>query len=511
MTDRSPAFDIHAEPARGALPDPGVFSLPGMERMRRLRAGSAMRPRLSHLIGWEIGHTGAGTVSATIPTSPWLVWDNGDVNLVIAPAATLEAACLGATAPGFDVRLTTFSHQRCRPVLAHSGPLIIRARATHVGRHQIHAEVSVEDTRARPVLFGSGSALQLPLERPPPPPSSAEIEIPAYRTPDPHARPAPSFSGFTPEVFMRRAGLDVMREVQERGGSPIVNFLGVRFTGVALGRIEAALDPSPWFAAQSPEISGGVLASLLSALCAGAGVTLSEPGSIVGIVSSSVTLLRAVGLDVGTVTVVGRAVAHDCDRLFTASSEATLADGTLVGLGAITGRFLDARPRSSKPAPQRVLTTVVFTDIVDSTSHASRIGDARWQELLADHHAMARRQLSVFGGSEIKNTGDGFLATFESPARALEWARAIRDGVASLGIAIRAGVHTGECEMDGGDLSGVAVNAAARVMAIAGDGQVWASSIVQQLTSGAGLRFEERGTHKLKGLEGLWSLVELVN
>jgi len=148
-----------------------------MERMRRYRTAAVIRPRLSHLIGWEIGHTGAGTVSATFPTSPWLVWANGDVDLVIAPAATLEAACFGAAAPGFDVRLATFSHQRCRPVLADSGPLIVRARTTHVGRHQIHAEVSVEDTLARPVLFGSGSALQLQLDPPPPPPTVEAIEV----------------------------------------------------------------------------------------------------------------------------------------------------------------------------------------------------------------------------------------------------------------------------------------------------------------------------------------------
>jgi class 3 adenylate cyclase len=510
MTGRSVPFDIHGESARGGLPDPGVFSLPGMERLRRVRAGSVARPRLSHLIGWEIGHTAAGTVSATVPTSPWLVWANGEVDLVIATAATLEAACFSAASPGFDVRLTTFSHQRCRPVLANSGPLIIRARATHVGRHQIHAEVSVVDTRARPVLFGSGSALQVELDPPPPAPGGGPIDVPAYRTPDPHARPAPGYAGFTPDVFMRRAGLDVMREVVDGDRSPITDFLSAHFTGVAFGEVSLAIEPSPWFTVQAPAVCGGVLATLLSSVAGGSAVTLSQPGSIVGSVSSNATLLRGVGLDAGTVTVAGRAVAHDSDQLFTATSEATLADGTLVGLGGLTGRFLDARPRSSAPATQRVLTTVVFTDIVRSTSHASRLGDARWQELLADHHAMARRLLRAFGGSEIATTGDGFLATFDSPARALEWAATMRDGVAALGLAIRAGVHTGECEMDGDDVSGVAVNAAARVVAKAGDGEVWASSVVQQLTAGAGLRFEERGTHELKGFDGPWSLVELV-
>jgi class 3 adenylate cyclase len=187
-----------------------------------------------------------------------------------------------------------------------------------------------------------------------------------------------------------------------------------------------------------------------------------------------------------------------------------VGDGDVVGLGSVTGRFLDARPRSPAPAPQRVLTTVVFTDIVSSTARASRLGDARWQQLLADHDAMARRQLRAFGGSEVSTTGDGFLATFDSPARALEWARAVRDGVGPLGLAIRAGVHTGEVESVGVDVTGIAVNVAARVMASAGPGEVWASDIVRQLTAGAGLAFTERGTHRLRGVDGSWPLVELV-
>ena len=217
MTGRSLAFDIHAEPPRGGLPDPGVFSLPGWSGAS-LRTGSVTARRLSHLIGWEIGHTGAGTVSAT--SRPHRGWygPTGTADLVIAPAATLEAACFGAASPGFDVRLVTFSHQRCRPVLANSGPLIIRARATHVGAtpDPRRGERRGHPRPPRPLRlrFGpegrAGPAATTGRRRGP-------IDVPDYRTPEPHARPAPRYAGFTPEVFVRRAGLDVYAE-RARGG-----------------------------------------------------------------------------------------------------------------------------------------------------------------------------------------------------------------------------------------------------------------------------------------------------
>jgi class 3 adenylate cyclase len=154
----------------------------------------------------------------------------------------------------------------------------------------------------------------------------------------------------------------------------------------------------------------------------------------------------------------------------------------------------------------RVLATVMFTDIVDSTRRASELGDRRWRELLDDHDAMARRQLERFRGREIKTTGDGFLATFDGPARAVRCACAIRDGAAKLGIEIRAGIHTGETEGRGDDISGIAVHTAARVMAAAGAQEVLVSSVIPPLVAGSGLVFVDRGEHTLKGVPGDWRL-----
>jgi pimeloyl-ACP methyl ester carboxylesterase len=158
------------------------------------------------------------------------------------------------------------------------------------------------------------------------------------------------------------------------------------------------------------------------------------------------------------------------------------------------------------PEPDRVLATVLFTDIVGSTERAATVGDRRWQELLDAHHAAVRRELERFRGREIDNAGDGFLATFDGPARAIRCAQAVRDGVATLGLAIRAGLHTGECEMRGEAVAGIAVHVGARVAALAGSGEVLVSSTVKDLVAGSGIEFEDRGVHELKGIPGEWRL-----
>jgi class 3 adenylate cyclase len=153
-------------------------------------------------------------------------------------------------------------------------------------------------------------------------------------------------------------------------------------------------------------------------------------------------------------------------------------------------------------APDRVLATVLFTDIVRSTELATSLGDNRWRELLDLHHAAVRRELQRFRGREVNTAGDGFLAVFDGPARAIRAARAIIDGVAPLGLSIRAGVHTGEVEeLPNGDIRGIAVHLGARVASEADPGEVLISSSVRDLVAGSGLRFEDRGYHHLKGIE----------
>ncbi|MDQ4027866.1 MAG: adenylate/guanylate cyclase domain-containing protein, partial [Actinomycetota bacterium] len=158
------------------------------------------------------------------------------------------------------------------------------------------------------------------------------------------------------------------------------------------------------------------------------------------------------------------------------------------------------------PTPDRVLATVLFTDMVDSTARAAHIGDQSWRDLLERHNTLIRNNLDRFRGHEIRSIGDGFLATFDGPARAARCAQAICVEVRRLGLEVRAGLHTGEIELVGDDVRGLAVHIGARVMAVARPGEVLASSTVKDLVFGSGIEFEERGTHVLKGVPGEWRL-----
>jgi pimeloyl-ACP methyl ester carboxylesterase len=160
--------------------------------------------------------------------------------------------------------------------------------------------------------------------------------------------------------------------------------------------------------------------------------------------------------------------------------------------------------------PDRVLATVLFTDIVGSTKRAVELGDRRWRALLGAHEAIVRRELERFRGVEVDTAGDSFLATFDGPARAIRCALAIRDGVHSIGLTIRAGLHTGECEVHGSNIAGIAVHTGARVGAMAGPDEVLVSSTVKDLVAGSGIEFEDRDVHELKGVPGSWRIFAVV-
>jgi class 3 adenylate cyclase/pimeloyl-ACP methyl ester carboxylesterase len=156
------------------------------------------------------------------------------------------------------------------------------------------------------------------------------------------------------------------------------------------------------------------------------------------------------------------------------------------------------------PGQERVLAAVLFTDIVGSTDTAARMGDRDWRDLLERHHRILRVSIQRLGGREVHTAGDGFLATFDSPRRAIECALAAEEAVRAIGVEIRAGVHTGEIELSQGDVQGIAVHIGARISALAGAGEVFVSSTVKDLVAGSGIQFEDRGAHQLKGVPGEW-------
>jgi class 3 adenylate cyclase len=162
--------------------------------------------------------------------------------------------------------------------------------------------------------------------------------------------------------------------------------------------------------------------------------------------------------------------------------------------------------RRQELEPDRMLATVMFTDIVDSTRRAAQVGDSAWRELLGQHDRLVRRALERHRGREVKTTGDGFLATFDGPARAIHCAASVADAVRSLGLELRAGLHTGECEVMDGDVGGLAVHIASRVMGCAAPGEVLVSGTVKDLVVGSGIRFQDRGSRELKGVPGEWRI-----
>jgi class 3 adenylate cyclase len=197
------------------------------------------------------------------------------------------------------------------------------------------------------------------------------------------------------------------------------------------------------------------------------------------------------------------------------TGDVSLVAADLVGLnGEVVG--LDQSAEAVEKAtpvrePDRALSTVLFTDIVSSTEQAARLGDREWTQLLNDHDVIVARELDLHRGRKVNPTGDGILATFDGPARAVRCAQAIIESVRPLGIEVRAGLHTGEVELRGDDIGGIAVHIGQRVSAKAGPGEVLVSRTVTDLVAGSGLHFEERGEHELKGVPGKWAIYAVVS
>jgi class 3 adenylate cyclase len=173
----------------------------------------------------------------------------------------------------------------------------------------------------------------------------------------------------------------------------------------------------------------------------------------------------------------------------------------------VVEEFLTGRAHRSNVPVDRVLKTILFTDIVSSTQRAAELGDRRWKSVLDTHDAATRGCLARFRGEEVKTTGDGFLAAFDGPGRAIECARMISERAGTVGLEVRAGLHTGECEVRGDDLAGIAVHIGSRVASLAGPGEVLVTSTVRDLVAGSGIEFADRGHHELKGVPGEWQIL----
>ena len=505
---------IDDEPVRGSIPPAWFGALSGTDRIRAFSQGMLPMPPFCRLQGMRAAHVGPGSGTWTMPASARLQLESAAGVLEIS--AFIETALAGVTMtaapPGVTVVPRTLAINFFRPNRPQAGNLLARGRVVNTSSFFAFTEVEVEDPEGRHIAHAAGQSEIRAIEPPPPPPPSRllPVEAPVYATPDPHLRSL-SRQPTPPDEWQRHGGLAIMRgHVDGAYVMPFADLYGIRFLEVDEGRVVTALPASEWFGRFSRSVAPGVLAALAGTTAWSAGLSLLQPGdSLIGLDQIS-RFYRDVPVDGRSLRAEARVVVPGRD-VWTGETSVYDADGALVASQTANGAVIEwsRRQRRPKAETKRILATLLFIDIVGSTDHANRLGDMRWRQLLDEHRTAVRREIVRSEGIEIDTAGDGFFVRFESPARAIECARAVCTAVKRLDIDVRAGIHIGECETHGRDLSGIAVHIAARVQGAAAPGEILVSSTVRDLAAGSGLRFEDRGEHTLKGVSDTWRLYAL--
>ena len=477
--------------------------------MRAFQRGLVLPSPVNHLVGARLTQAGSGTAAISLPLSPWLQLGDGTVDFRVAVELAAYAAVMTTAPGGYEVIPATLALHHLRPCTLGSESVIARARVLNTSRTFTVVEVLVEDALGRALAHASGSAL-VRLMRPPPPtppPQLQPVPAPTYATPDFYLRPLRPDSVPSPALVDDQGGWGAILAQLVDGKlvpPPASELLGMRLVDLSEGTATWVLRTSEWHCVDRRHVQAGVIFTLAHyALTTSAG-TLCSPGLQVGVIEQTISFLGKVMPD-GRELVARGQVVHRGDFVV-ATARITDEEGTEVALAHQTGLLAERTGSKRSQEPERMLATVLFTDLVGSTQRAEQLGDDRWRQLLQDHNDLVRRQLQVFKGREVKSVGDGFLATFDSPARAIQCARAIRDGVKQLGLDVRTGIHTGECEIMGSDIAGIAVHIASRVVTVAGPSEILVSSTVRELVTGSGLRFTDHGRQTLKGIDGDWHL-----
>jgi class 3 adenylate cyclase len=407
-----------------------------------------------------------------------------------------------------DVVPMRFTFKAFRPAWPGKGNILARARVVNDSHLFVFAEVQVEDPDGRYLGQGSLHSMIQPVE-PVPPPAPAtltRIEEPVYETPDPYLRRLPS-SPFV-DLLEREDGLTILEKVADgRLATPVVVTYGLQIHHLEQGRISQSMPASEWFCGLGTNVSCQAIGTFTDFCAWSVATTLQGAGATVVLLDSDTRFLRPVAPDGRRIRAESTA-SEAAPDLFVIDTKVHDADGQLIALGTGAVARIDRARRigRQRKQSQRVLTTLVFTDIVDSTGHAQRLGDTAWRALLEQHHVATRREVARCNGAEVATTGDGFLARFDSPAQAIDATCAVHRAVERFGLRIRAGVHTGECEVAGNTLAGVAVHIASRIQAAAAPGEVLVSSTVKALVIGSTLRFVDRGEQMLKGVPEPWRL-----
>jgi class 3 adenylate cyclase len=504
---------IFDEPVRGRIPPPWFWALPGIERIRAIYQGLLPLPPIAHLLGVRAAHVGPGSGTWTMPAGGMFETEAGTLDTAPLQETALLEVAMTTLPHGMDANPVTLAVSYFRPMRPEPGNLLARARVINASRFFVFSEVEIEDPQGRLIAHAS-SHLELRQIEPPPPPAPAEIgpvEEPSYATPHPYLR---HVAGAMPHLTMwqENDGNTVMRMFAEGTfKAPYQYLLPVQFVTADEGHIVITLPASEWLCRYLRSVASGGITSLANRAGWYASLTIPRRGqSFVGI-DQTTRLYRPVPADGRPLRAEARAELRD-GRFVVVDVRVDDADGQLVSSAHSLGVVVDnaKRQKRSFPGAKRILATLLFTDVVGSTEHALRLGDARWRGLLEEYYALIRTELGRHDGVEVQTTGDGFLIRFDAPIRALECARAILARIQRLGITIRAGVHTGECDLQSGNVSGMAVHIAARIQTQASPGEILVSSIVKELCIGSEMFFEERGLHTLKGVPGEWGLYALI-
>lgn len=504
---------IPDEPVRGLTPPPWVGALSGIERCRAYSRGLLPATPMARLFGYRLTHVAAGTVTLVMPANDTSIAGLGQLEMSAPMVAALEGACNTALPAGFDVLPLRLNFDPFRPAWPGRGNLLCRARVVSSSNLFVNAVVQIEDSEGRHVAQASlhGAVLRINPPSPTPPETMTPVQEPVYDTPDPYLRKV--VISPVVELMEREDGLEIMRQFKDRRiQMPVASLYGVLLHEVEESRATLSMPASGWFCAFGPQVSSQAIAALANMTLFSAVVGLHKPGSTTVLLGSATHFLRQVPAD-GRRLNSEVLISAEAPNLYMAEATVRNAGGDMVARSVASIMRIDAskRERRQRVQAQRVLASLLFIDIVDSTALAGRMGDAAWRNLLEDFRLKVRREISRFNGIEVDTAGDGFFVRFDSPTYAIEAARAAGAAIAGLAVKLRAGIHTGECELQGTRLAGMAVHIAARTMAAAGPGEIMVSSTVQQLSGGSGFVFEDRGEHALKGVPDPWRLYAVVD
>jgi len=502
------------EPPQGSTWGPDVLQMSGLDLLRASLERRLPDPPVTRLTGLRLSEVGLGMVSAWMPASAW--WQSAAGVFLAGTTAFVADMALGSSvltsAPaGMGLTTSALSVSFLRASTIRSQTLIGRGRLIHGTRSLGLAEATLEDARGRRLGHASSRCVLFRGD----PEILAVRQLPEAQASD---LPGPYLRDVAGEVYGQEywdatPGLAIMRDIVAGTIPPCFRFLGIRGVETGEGVMALAMPASAWLSDGFGVLYSGAVAYLADAAMTLAAGTTVPAATAFNTIDLKLYLLRPV-LPADGELIARATVAHRGRGIAISICEITGPDGALVAQATGSVLILPGRDweRPVQVADEitaesaRVLTTVLFTDIVGSTSRAAELGDDRWRQVHAGHHSIVREQIRRFRGREIDTAGDGFLIAFDGAARAVQCALAIRRRVGRIGLDIRAGVHAGECEESGGKLVGIAVHIGSRLLGFAEAGEVLVSSTVRDLVTGSGIEFDDRGEHALKGLSGQWHI-----